>query len=224
VKLRTRLLLLLGAAILCGVLFSTAIVYVVARQELETLAKRGLEDAARVFSHHSDAWAASFKSDSRLWSVIPSVREVADGRRDRKSLEALNRFFGQCIQGKDRYESVSLLSGEGEVLASSYSRPKEVELLRADSLARYPSFAAVLAGEQIVSPAYLGDSGQRVCVALYTPVPSERRGGPVLRAALDLGRINDRLMQPLPIGKAGRAYIIDPGLTLQQLHGQAPRG
>ncbi|MBI3923220.1 MAG: histidine kinase [Armatimonadetes bacterium] len=223
-KLRTRLLLLLGAAILCGVLLSTAIVYVVARQELETLAKRGLEDAARFFSHDSDAWAASFKADSRLWSVQPLVSQVADGRRDRTSSEALNRFFRQCVQGKDMYESVSLMSGDGEVLASSYSRPEEVGLLMVDSLPRDPSFAASRAGNQVVSPAYLGDSGQRVCVALYTPVPSRRQGSAVLRAALDLGRINERLMQPLPIGKAGRAYIFDPGLTVQQLKGQSPQG
>jgi len=224
VKLRTKLLLSLGAAILCGVLLSSVVVYAVARRQLETLAKGGLEDAVRIFSHHSDAWAANFKADSKLWSVQTSVSQVADGLRNRESLGALNQFCRLCIESKDMYESVSLLSAAGEVLASSYPRPEDVESLKAASLARDASFAVARAGKQIVSPAYLGDAGQRVCVALYTPVLSGMNVGAVLKAVIDLGIVNERLMLPLPIGKSGRSYIFDPELIMEQLKGQAPRG
>ncbi|HNT70006.1 MAG TPA: cache domain-containing protein, partial [Syntrophorhabdaceae bacterium] len=208
---RSKLLIAVGLIILTSVLLSSAITYIYAKRQLESVARKEVEEKVALIARQSQIALDTFKTDMELLGELSLVRQVAVSPGDRNLVNEANRYFQEIVKKSKVYQSVNLVDLNAKCIASSYPNRINHAVLRRIVYKR-ADFQAAVAGKASVSQILISHGTGRPAIFISVPVRVHGRIVAVLRPALDLEYFNNYFLRPQQYVHGGKAYFFDPQL------------
>jgi len=208
---RSKLLIAVGLIILTSVLLSSAITYIYAKRQLESVARKEVEEKVALIARQSQIALDTFKTDMELLGELSLVRQVAVSPGDRALVDEANWYFQEIVKKSKVYQSVNLVDLNAKCIASSYPNRINHAVLRRIVYKR-ADFQAAVAGKASVSQILISHGTGRPAIFISVPVRVHGRIVAVLRPALDLEYFNNYFLRPQQYVHGGKAYFFDPQL------------
>ena len=207
-RLRTRLILLNSLVVLGGALLVLLVLENHARRELRCAEEQRLLAEARLLAERAQIRVNTELLNLQTWADMPLVVQVALNPGDDALRNALMTFFQGVVQREQRY-SIYLFSREGECIASDDPRRVGSPTAR-EVVAKRPSMKQALAGQACIGESAFGIASGRPLVSLSAPVRHKGTVIGVLRTAVDMLLLQNRIFPPLPGDDTRHVYIDDP--------------
>lgn len=211
ISFRSKLLIVMGLIILASVLLSSAITYVCAKRQLESMAKKEMEVKVALIAKQSQIALDTFKTDMELLAELSLVRQVAVSPENRAIVNEANRYFQKIVKKAGVYQSINLLDQKARCIASSFPNRINLPVLQ-QAVYRRADFHSALAGKSFVSQIFLSQGTGRPIIVISAPVRDHGKVIAVLRAVLDLDYFNNYFLHPQEYVHGGKAYFFDPQL------------
>ena len=208
---RSKLLIVVGLIILTSVLLSSAITYICARRQLESVARKEMEEKVALIARQSQIALDTFKTDLELLGELSLVRQVAVYPEKRALVDEANRYFQEVVKKNKVYQSVNLVDLNAKCIASSYPNRINHAVLR-QIVHKRADFHAAVAGKVSVSQILISHGTGRPAIFISVPARVHGRIVAVLRPALDLDYFNNYFLRPQQYVHEGKAYFFDPQL------------
>lgn len=214
---RSKLLIVVAMMIVISVFLSSVITYVSARRQLESSAKRQMQQTVALIAKQSQIGLERFKMDMELLAESTLIHNVIRSPKNSALVRKANLHFLDIVKKNNVYQSVNLLDRDAWCIASSYpdrigySPMRQVVATRLD-------FRAAMAGKTTISQVIFSHGTGRPNIAVSTPVKQDGKVIAVIRSILDLDQLNDYFLTPQETIHGGKAYFYDPRMdtTLPQ--------
>ncbi len=214
---RTKLLIVVAVMIVISVFLSSVITYISARRQLESSAKRQMQQTVALIAKQSQIGLERFKMDMELLAESTLIHNVIRSPKNSALVRETNLHFLDIVKKNNVYQSVNLLDRDAWCIASSYpdrigySPMRQVVATRLD-------FRAAMAGKTTISQVIFSHGTGRPNIAVSTPVKQDGKVVAVIRSILDLDQLNDYFLTPQETIHGGKAYFYDPRMdtTLPQ--------
>jgi len=210
--LRTKLLLFLSVIIIAATMSASTGVYMTACAELEKEAKIRLKDStallAELVQRRFDAELRKFEH----WAAMPMVIRTALDYKNPQLLSTFGSYFS-AIVSMEPYTSIYLINREGDLVACDDPRRMHHQYVR-NVVSKLADAHAGFAGTPSIGLPTLSLATGRPVVPLTAPVWHEGRVVAILRAGIDMGRLNQELLASLAFEQQERFYIFDPSIPL----------
>jgi len=209
---RTRLLIVVAVMIVISVFLSSVITYISARRQLESGAKKQMQQTVALIAKQSQIGLERFKMDMELLAESTLVHRVVRSPKDSALVREVNLHFLDIVKKNNVYQSVNLLDQEAWCIASSYpdrigySPMRQVVATRLD-------FRAAAAGKTTISQVIFSHGTGRPNIAVSVPVKQNGKVVAVIRSILDLDHLNDYFLAPQETIHGGKAYFYDPRMN-----------
>jgi len=211
ISFRSKLLIVVGLMILTCVLLSSAITYVCAKRQLESVAKKEMEIKVALIAKQSQIALDMFKTEMQLLGELSLVRQAAVFPENRAIVNEANRYFQKIVNRTKVFQSINLFNREARCIASSFPNRINHPILQ-QATYRRADFHSVLIGRSLVSQIFLSHGTGRPIIVISVPVRNHGKVIAVLRAVLDLDYFNDYFIRPQEYVHGGKAYFFDPEL------------
>ncbi len=206
---RTKLLMVVAVMIVISVFLSSVITYISARRQLESNAKRQMQQTVALIAKQSQIGLERFKMDMELLAESTLVHGVVRSPKNSTLVREANLHFLDIVRKNNVYQSVNLLDRDAWCIASSYpdrigySPMHQVVATRVD-------FRVAAAGKTTISQVIFSHGTGRPNIAVSTPVKQDGKVVAVIRSILDLDQLNDYFLTPQETIHGGKAYFYDP--------------
>jgi len=208
---RSKLLVVVGLIILASVLLSSAITYMCAERQLESMAKKEMEIKVALIAKQSEIALDTFKADIELLAELSLVRRIASSPGNSAIVDEGNRYFQKIVKKAGVYQSINLLDRKARCIASNFPNRINLPILQQAVYGR-ADFHSALIGRSFVSQIFLSQGTGRPIIVISVPVRDNGGVVAILRAILDLDYFNDYFLRPQEYVHGGKAYFFDPQL------------
>ncbi|HOE16263.1 MAG TPA: histidine kinase [Syntrophorhabdaceae bacterium] len=208
---RNKLLIIVGSVILASVLLSSAITYMCAERQLESMAKKEMEIKVALIAKQSEIALDTFKADIEVLAELTLVRRIAASPWNRAIVDEGNRYFQRIVKKAGVYQSINLLDRKARCIASNFPNRINIPILQQAVYGR-ADFHSALIGRSFISQIFLSQGTGRPIIVISVPVRDNGGVVAVLRAVLDLDHFNDYFLRTQEYVHGGKAYFFDPQL------------
>jgi len=217
-KLKQKIVIILGAVIALSVGLSSLSIYYVAREKLLSSARKSLEDDAALVRSRIRMRADLLTQRLRAWSVSPYVLEVVKDPGDKENVKKLNQAFADFVQSDSILQTLNLMDNKAECIASSI--PERIGLVEMrEVVSQREDFLAAMQGRTAIKGAYMSVSSGRPIVAMSAPVLVDRRVQAVLRLIIDVQWFGNFLARAPEPDSEDDIFIFSPELDLKKYAG-----
>ena len=209
-SLRTKLFLILSAIIMGAVFSMSVILYFIAYAELEQGAEKRLKGDAMLLA---DLVQRRFNAELRKfeqWAAMPMVIDTALHYNDPDRPSAFDRYFSMVIT-REPYSSIYLINREGDCVACDDPRRMYHPYAR-NVVSRKADAQTGFDGNANIGRAELSPATGRPVVPLTAPVRHAGQVVAILRASVDMGRLNQELLSSLHLVGDEKFFMFDPSL------------
>ena len=217
-KLRTKLIIMLGTVTALGVFVSSFSMYRVAKSRLLETASQELTRDAVLFSSQIKDRFNQLLLRVQAWSKSPYVLNVIADPNNRRRVNRLNQAFLDVVESDSVLQTFNLLDTKAACIASSI--PSRIGLQEMqDVVSRKDDFQAALTGKSVIKGAFMAISSGRPIVSLCVPVWREGKVGGVLRPIVDVEWFGRYCFENLWAGQSENVFVFSPELDLNQYAG-----
>lgn len=210
---RTKLLLVVAVMIVVSVFLSSVITYVSARRQLESTAKRQMQQTVALIAKQSQIGLERFKMDMELLAESTLIHRLVRSPTNSTLVREVNLHFLDIVKKNDVYQSVNLLDRDAWCIASSYPDRIGYSPMR-QVVATRNDFRTAAAGKTTISQVIFSHGTGRPNIAVSVPVKRDGKVVAVIRSILDLDQLNDYFLTPQETIHGGKAYFYDPGVDM----------
>ncbi|HBL24159.1 MAG TPA: hypothetical protein DDZ40_08585 [Deltaproteobacteria bacterium] len=210
---RTKLLIVVATMIVISVFLSSVITYVSARRQLESSAKRQMQQTVALIAKQSQIGLERFKMDMELLAESTLIHNVIRSPGNSALVREVNLHFLDIVKKNGVYQSVNLLDRDAWCIASSYPDRIGYSPMRQVVATRH-DFRAAAAGKTTISQVIFSHGTGRPNIAVSVPVERDGKVVAVIRSILDLDQLNDYFLTPQETIHGGKAYFYDPGVDM----------
>lgn len=210
--IRIRFLVIIPAIFTLGVLSSSFVTYMVAREQLEKAAMNEMGHTVDLMAKQTELSLDMLRMSMERLAQRQMVRQTVQDPQNADLVSQTCRDFQTFVKEAKVFQSVSLISREARCLASSFQRLTGFPPLQ-KGVSQCPCFRAALSGASSVSQIRVGPGTGRPASVIDVPVREKEKVVAVLQAVLDLDDFNNFFVQSQQRVFGGRAFFIDPKLN-----------
>jgi|GEM_PF-1743156 len=210
-NLRKNFLVPTLTIIIAGMSISTYMSYVRTSALFNESAMNEMTQMSAMTSKNINLWIQDRKVEVTNWTTEQIFQEsLEESEVGRKACYIANFQFESFKKNAPYYEVIGLVDKKGELVASTNKDAMVGKIKVAD----YPVIKKVLAGkETLISETMLSQTTGKPYFAIAAPVFSLDKTETIgaILGVITLEYLSSQFVEPIKIGKAGYAYLIDRG-------------